>query len=270
MSTFLEADELVCRINVYDPKEVSDFFVALGGSVVDSAGQKGNGESTLKVGEGLISILKSANHNYFYPEMSVQMNKADQSIWTSRFESQLDSKVRSKTKLEINSPSGPRFSFNNQLIQLRNENSDQVSVRNEGSVLHFQITWWSKKWLDDYTFLSEKLGLATSRGRSEPEGSRIAFLRAANSGRSILEIVDGLYDQHEGPELHWLISLVVDDAEIFHERLISTGQPVSSLGFTSWNALSFTAKTSSGPLLFVYQERPNGTPGMVGSPAGLD
>ena len=108
MSTFLEADELVCRINVYDPKEVSDFFVALGGSVVDSAGQKGNGESTLKVGEGLISILKSANHNYFYPEMSVQMNKADQSIWTSRFESQLDSKVRSKTKLEINSPSGPR------------------------------------------------------------------------------------------------------------------------------------------------------------------
>ncbi|MBM3940651.1 MAG: hypothetical protein FJ318_07140 [SAR202 cluster bacterium] len=140
---------------------------------------------------------------------------------------------------------------------------------NGPNVLHFQITWWAKKWEEDYEFLTKGLGFVTSRGRGSPKGNRIAFTRAAYDGRAIVEVVDGLYDQHPGPGLHWLISLPVDSAADFHRRMVEAGQMVSPLGMTRWGVPSFSARTATGPLLFVYQERPGGTPGMVGEPAGL-
>jgi len=270
MNQIQQADQLVCKIQVSDIEEVSDFFLALGASKTPKSPEASARSVTLKVGEGFIALSPSTDDQYFYPEMSVQMNSSEPSNWVDRLRNLTNTEQDSSAELDVMSPSGPLFSFRNKLIKLKSQSESLTTIQGDGVVLHFQITWWAKKWLDDYGFLSNVLGLTTSRGRSGPEGSRIAFLRAANSGRSIVEIVDGLYDQHEGPELHWLISLVVDNAEIFHERMVSAGQHVSALGYTSWNAHSFTAKSPSGPLLFVYQERPNGTPGMVGQPAGLD
>src|SRR5262249_36996580 len=91
-----------------------------------------------------------------------------------------------------------------------------------GNILHFIVSWWPQDWEADYRFLSEGLGLVTSRGRTEP-GRRIAFMRAAYGGRGIVEILDRANSPYSHPGLHWRVALMVDDCRPFHQRLSEAG-----------------------------------------------
>lgn len=276
MTTNREADRLLCCIQVEDLAEVKRFFEALGATPLREFQADGNLAAWLQVGAGIVELTQVAHGQPFYPPLSVRMVVSDPADWLAGLQAHgaapgagVDDLPEGTRGFPAASPAGPPFAIQAPLGGVEDQALD-IGIDPDGpNVLHFQTTWWSKRWQEDYDFLSKGLGLVTSRGRSEPEGNRIAFLRAAYEGRAIVEVVDGLFDSYDGPGLHWLISLVVDDAEGFHQRLLKAGEPVGGLGYTNWGALSFTTKCASGPLLFVYQEREAGTPGMVGEPAGL-
>ncbi len=271
----MEARHLICSVEVEDLEEVRTFFEAMGAvSLRDFEYEDALG-TWLQIGAGILELIERPHGQPFYPPLGVKLVVDDVAEWHAGMAARgvevgkVGPMPWSAEGFVASAPAGPAFS-----VTAPRPGIDDASLTIEldpsgPNVLHFQTTWWSKRWQEDFSFVSEGLGLVTSRGRGEPEGNRIAFLRAAYGGKAIVEIVDGLHDSHDGPGLHWLISLVVDSAEGFHQRLLKAGHPVGRLGYTNWGVPSFTAKTDNGPLLFVYQEREGGTPGMVGEPAGL-
>ena len=268
----MEAKHLVCAIEVEDIASVQRFFEAFGGEQRPSL----SGSVRLQVGMGLVELTHREHGYPFYPPFSVKLVVGDPEWWRVSLASKgvevpnrLSTSLGGQRGFTKATPAGPDVVIAEPLAGV-----DDVSLQaptGEGpQVLHFQTTWWSKQWQADYAFLTnEGLGLVTSRGRGEPEGSRICFLRAAYGGKAIVEVVDGLFDDFAGPGLHWLISIVVDDAAAFQRRMAEAGQPVTDVRPSPWGVPSFTGKSEHGPLLFVYQEREGGTPGMVGAPAGL-
>ena len=135
------------------------------------------------------------------------------------------------------------------------------------SVIHYLITWWPRDWEADYAFLSDGLGLVTSRGRSS--GRKIAFMRGAYGGRGIVEIIDKANDPYPGNDLHCRLAVMVDDAEALHKRLEAGGHKVTAVEVNPLGWPGFTAGTSTGPEVYVAQI-PEGTmPGLLGEPAGL-
>ena len=136
------------------------------------------------------------------------------------------------------------------------------------NVIHFILSWWPGDWEKDYAFLSEGLGLVTSRGRSA-EGRRIAFMRAAYAGRAIVEVFDKKNDPYPGDGLHWRLAIMVDNASVFRERLASGGFNVTPLEKSQQGWMAFTGRTEAGPDIYVA-EIPEGTmPGLLGEPVGL-
>lgn len=139
---------------------------------------------------------------------------------------------------------------------------------NGPNVIHFIISWWPDDWALDYAFLSEALGLVTSRGRGA-EGRRMAFMRAAYGGRGILEVFDKQNDPYSGDGLHWRLAMMVDDANAFHDRLAAAGFSVTDVEQSTLGWPAFTASAPAGPDVYVA-EIPEGTlPGLLGEPAGL-
>ena len=271
----MEAKHLICSVEVEDLAGVQAFFEAMGAVPLRDFEHDNAPGTWLQIGGGILELLARPHGQPDYPPLSVKLVVDDVAGWHTGMAGrgvevgEVGAMPWNAEGFVVRAPAGPAFS-----VTAPRPGIDDAPLAIEldpagPNVLHFQTTWWSKRWQDDFAFVSKGLGLVTSRGRGEPAGSRIAFLRAAYEGKAIVEIVDGLHDSYDGPGLHWLISLVVDDAEGFHQRLIKAGQPVGRLGYTNWGVPSFTAKADAGPLLFVYQERDGGTPGMVGEPAGL-
>ena len=266
----MEAKHLVCSIAVEDIPSVRAFFEAFGGAHLRDFEADGAPAAWLQVGAGIVELVERSHGMPFYPPLAVRLIVDDPAEWRARLAERGHAPPEGGGDLELATPAGPMFTIARATPGVDDAPLTPPHDAAGANVLHFQTTWWSKRWREDYDFLTDGgLGLVTSRGRAEPEGGRICFLRAAYEGKAIVEVVDGLYDDFAGPGLHWLISIVVDDAAAFQRRMASAGQPVSGVGLTPWGVPSFTGKSEHGPLLFVYQEREGGTPGMVGEPAGL-
>ena len=276
MGTNREANHLLCCVQVEDLTEVKRFFTALGARTLRDFDSGDAPATWLQIGAGILELTEIPHGQPFYPPVSISLVVDDPADWLAGLQAH-DTEVVSDVDIMpggalgfgASAPAGPSFAIHEPLVGVDDQPLSVDTDPSGPNILHFQTTWWSTRWQEDYDFLSKGLGLVTSRGRSGPEGNRIAFLRAAYGGKAIVEVVDGVHDSFDGPGLHWLISLVVDDAKGFNQRLLKAGEPVGALGYTNWGALSFTAKCASGPLLFVYEERQGGTPGMVGEPAGL-
>ena len=266
----MEAKHLVCSITVEDIPSVRDFFEAFGASHLRDFDAEGAPAARLQVGAGIVELVQRRHGMPFYPPLAVKLIVDDPAEWRARLAEGGHALLEGGGDLHLAAPAGPAVTIARTVPGVDDAPLTVPHDPAGPNVLHFQTTWWSKQWREDYDFLTERgLGLVTSRGRSGPEGGRICFLRAAYGGKAIVEVVDGLFDDFAGPGLHWLISVVVDDAAAFQERMAAAGQPVSEVGLTPWGVPSFTGKSEHGPLLFVYQEREGGTPGMVGEPAGL-
>lgn len=274
----MEAQHLMCTLYTKDFEAECAFFGAqgLGFPAIHEAQERDTRTRIFQAGAGLIEVVHHAGDPRPGLPWEVSLVVDDPQAWHQRMRAR-NLKPRELIQMpwrqpgfSAKPPTGPTFWVYGPRPGAGSGPLNIALDPKGPNVLHFQITWWAKKWEDDYAWVTDKgLGFVTSRGRSGPKGGRIAFTRAAYDGRAIVEVVDGLNDDYAGPGLHWLISLVVDDAAAFQARMVRGGQMASAIGPTRWGVPSFSAKTATGPLVFVYQERPGGTPGMVGAPAGL-
>jgi len=137
------------------------------------------------------------------------------------------------------------------------------------NVIHYIITWWPEDWERDYAFLSDGLGLVTSRGRNEA-GRNIAFLRGAYGGRGIVEVIDRKNSPFAADGAHWRLSLMVDDVRAFHDRLTKAGFAPSDIvkmpaGFDAFNV----SADGKEPTVYVAEIPEGSMAGLLGEPVGL-
>ncbi|MEE8519327.1 MAG: hypothetical protein V3S98_09405 [Dehalococcoidia bacterium] len=268
-----EATHLTCTMYVKNFEEQCRFIgpEGLGFPVVREFGSPGSLRGKYHhTGAGFIEVVEDPSNPEPFWDFILSVENVEE--WQQRLRSQGHSPGEivempgGRTGFAAQGPSGVGLRVRS--LGAGEEPLKYTTDPGKPNVIHFIISWWPGDWERDYAFLSDGLGLVTSRGRSA-EGRRIAFMRAAYGGRGIVEVFDKKNDPYPGDGLHWRLALMVDDASGFHDRLASGGFNVTPVEQSAQGWPAFTAGTADGPDIYVA-EIPEGTmPGLLGEPSGL-
>lgn len=270
-----EATHLTCTIYVKNFDEQCHLFGdgGFGFPLIREFGQPGGLRGRYyQTGAGFIEVVEEPSNPQSWWDFILSVDEV--AHWKQKLEAlgypagPIVEQGGNRQGFESQAPSGVRLRIRN-LAGARDAPLVYTRKQNEPNVLHYIVSWWPEDWEADYEFLSKGLGLVTSRGRSQP-GRRIAFMRAANGGRSILEILDRQNSPYQGEDMHWRLALMVDNAAAFHERLSAAGAGPTPLEKSRQGYDAFTVGTPSGPEVYVAQVPEGAMPGLLGDPIGLE
>ena len=271
-----EATHLTCTIYVKNFDEQCRLFEeGFGFPMVREFGRPGGGGMRghyHQTGAGFIEVVEDPSNPE--PWWDFVLSVDDVPAWQQRLQSKgypagpIFDQGGNRAGFESHTPSGTK-------LRIRNlggtGDEPVVSTKTPGgpNVLHYIISWWPEDWEADYRYLSEGLGLVTSRGRADV-GRRIAFMRGAYGGRGIVEVLDRQNSPftHEGQ--HWRLALMVDDAKPFHARLQAAGFKPTPIEKTRFGWDGFTVGTGEGPEVYVAEIPEGVMPGLLGEPVGIE